>query len=246
MTRIRAVLLDMDDTLCDSEGLTAIRLEAVQQSLSDSVEPTLLKNVMQEALSWDSVGVPGKYQNRIARMAEQLELDEEATNRMRAVYNTVLMDKLRLYDGVEDMLVWLRDRVSLGLITNGPSELQRGKIDLLGIEPYFRSIAVGGEVGAYKPDPKIFDHCLNELGVSADEALYVGDRTEADVVGARDMGIIAIRIHKSYPFPMADDPAPDFFLDHVTELPALMIDQGWLSPESGAATTGIARERGGP
>ena len=246
MTRIRAVLLDMDDTLCDSEGLTAIRLEAVQHSLVGEVESTLLSRVMEQALSWDSVGVPGKYVNRLARMSEQLGLDEDATIRMRAVYNTVLMDKLRLYDGVEDTLKWLRDRVKLGLITNGPSELQRGKIDLLGIEPYFQSIAVGGEVDAHKPDRKIFEHCLSELDVSADEAICVGDRTEADIVGARDMGIIAIRIRRAYPFPMADDPAPDFFLDQLTELPALMIAQGWISPESTVATTGIAVERGGP
>ena len=42
MTPIRAVLMDMDDTLCDSEGLTPIRLKAVHEALADSAEPTLL------------------------------------------------------------------------------------------------------------------------------------------------------------------------------------------------------------
>ncbi len=227
MASIRAVLLDMDDTLCDSEGLTPIRLQAVQEALADSVEPALLARVMEEALSWDSVGVPGRFLNRMSRIAEQLELDEEGTQFMRSVYNGILMDNLRLYDGVEDTLRWLRDRFSLGLVTNGPSDLQRGKIDVLEIGPYFKSIAIGGEVGAYKPEPKIFEQCMTELDVTADECIYVGDRTEADVVGARNMGIVAIRIRKSYPFPMDDEPAPDYFLDSVNELPALMVREGW-------------------
>ena len=114
MTPIRAVLLDLDDTLCDSEGLTPIRLQAVREALADSVEPALLARVMEEALTWDSVGVPGRFLNRMSRIAEQLDLDDDATQFMRSVYNGVLMDNLRLYDGVEDTLNWLRATVQAG------------------------------------------------------------------------------------------------------------------------------------
>ncbi len=244
MPTIRAVLLDMDDTLCDSEGLTPLRLRAVHDALADSVEPTLLAQVLEEALSWDSVGVPGQFLNRMSRIAERLGLDDDATQFMRSVYNDVLMENLRLYDGVAETLTWLQARFQLGLITNGPSDLQRGKIDRLQIEPYFQSIAIGGEVGAYKPDAKIFQHCLTELDVTAEECIFVGDRTEADIAGARNMGITAIRIRKSYPFPMDDEPAPDHLLDSVTELPILMIEQGYAAGDA-AAPTSTAGKRGG-
>ena len=221
MASIRAVLLDLDDTLCDSEGLTPIRLQAVHEALADSVDPTLLSEVMREALNWDSVGVPGRFRNRMSRMAERLDLDDEATQFMRSVYNKVLMDNLTLYDGVDETLSWLGAR------------LQHGKIDVLGLENRFGCIAIGGEVGAHKPDPKIFQHCLDELNVEAAECIYIGDRTEADVVGARNMGIVAIRIRKSYPFPMDDEPAPDYFLDSVNELPDLMVKEGWATQDNG-------------
>jgi len=233
MASIRAVLLDLDDTLCDSEGLTPIRLQAVHEALADSVDPTLLSEVMREALNWDSVGVPGRFRNRMSRMAERLDLDDEATQFMRSVYNKVLMDNLTLYDGVDETLSWLGARFKLGLVTNGPTDLQRGKIDVLGLENRFGCIAIGGEVGAHKPDPKIFQHCLDELNVEAAECIYIGDRTEADVVGARNMGIVAIRIRKSYPFPMDDEPAPDYFLDSVNELPDLMVKEGWATQDNG-------------
>ncbi len=248
MARIRAVLLDMDDTLCDSEGLTPIRLQAVHEALAGSIEPTFLNRVMHDALSWDSVGVPGRFTNRLERIAKQLNLDDDSAQFMRGVYNGVLMQNLRLYDGVEDTLRWLRARFRLGLVTNGPSELQRGKIGLLQIGPYFDCIAIGGEVGAYKPEREIFEHCLSGLGVGADESVYVGDRTEADVIGARNMGIVAIRIRKSYPFPVDDEPAPDHYLDSINELPALMLEQGWISAEDNSSVSidqGVRRLDGG-
>lgn len=243
MASIQAVLLDLDDTLCDSEGLTPLRLRAVHEALMDSVDPALLSGVMQEALNWDSVGVPGRFLNRMSRMAERLDLDDEATQFMRSVYNKVLMDNLSLYRGVKETLSWLGARFKLGLITNGPTDLQRGKIDVLELEDYFGCIAIGGEVGAHKPDPRIFQHCLDGLHVEASQCIFVGDRTEADVVGARNMGIVAIRIRKSYPFPMDDEPAPDYFLDSVNELPSLMIREGWTTPENGGRPPSL-REKG--
>ncbi len=229
MAHIRAVLLDLDDTLCDSEGLSPIRLQAVESALTGAVDATLLGEVIREALSWDSVGVPGRFTNRLARMTERLGLDDETSNRMRTVYNSVLMDNLTLYDGVRDTLAWLRDRFTLGLITNGPTDLQRNKIAVLQLDDVFDCIAIGGEVGAHKPDRRIFEYCLTGLNVDAAQCIYIGDRTEADVVGARNMGIIAIRIRKSYPFHMDEEPEPDYFLDSVNDLPALMVREGWAS-----------------
>ena len=242
MSSIRAVLLDMDDTLCDSEGLTPMRLDAVHEALSDSVDSSLLTRVMTEALNWDSVGVEGRFLNRMSRIADQLGLDEDSTQFMRGVYNGVLMENLRLYDGVVSTLNWLRKRYKLGLITNGPSDLQRGKIDVLELEQYFDCISIGGEVGAYKPDPKIFEHCMTALNVTGSECIFVGDRTESDVVGARTMGMVAIRIRKSYPFPMDEEPAPDYFLDSINELPGLMMQEGWAPPPDDDATSDMKGE----
>jgi putative hydrolase of the HAD superfamily len=47
----------------------------------------------------------------------------------------------------------------------------------------------GGEAGSKKPDKGIFEFALRQAGVSADEALYVGDSYFADVIGARGAGI---------------------------------------------------------
>jgi putative hydrolase of the HAD superfamily len=59
-------------------------------------------------------------------------------------------------------------------------------------------------VGVEKPDPAIFRAALTALGVAAEEALYVGDLYEVDVVGARAAGIEAVLL-----LPNAAAPGPE-------------------------------------
>ena len=53
----------------------------------------------------------------------------------------------------------------------------------------FEFVIDSGEVGVEKPDPRIFQIALDRMGVTAADALYVGDLYEVDVVGARAAGL---------------------------------------------------------
>jgi putative hydrolase of the HAD superfamily len=59
-------------------------------------------------------------------------------------------------------------------------------------------------VGVAKPDPSIFSHALDVLGVPADRCLYVGDTVCADVAGARAAGLHPVHLDP-YDFCAADD-----------------------------------------
>lgn len=80
----------------------------------------------------------------------------------------------------------------LGLVTNGPCDLQCDKIERIGLGSYFSAVAISRQVGAMKPDPRIFRHALERLGVAADEAVMVGDSVKHDIVGAHAVGMKAI------------------------------------------------------
>ncbi|HMA96197.1 MAG TPA: HAD-IA family hydrolase [Polyangiaceae bacterium] len=56
----------------------------------------------------------------------------------------------------------------------------------------FSCVTISHEVRRIKPEPEIFLHCLNELGVSPDKTLFIDDR-ETNVDAARKLGIVAIR-----------------------------------------------------
>ena len=48
----KVVFLDLDDTLCDTEGITPQRLEMAKKVLSETTESSLVDNVMEQAISW--------------------------------------------------------------------------------------------------------------------------------------------------------------------------------------------------
>jgi putative hydrolase of the HAD superfamily len=82
--------------------------------------------------------------------------------------------------------------LTLGVITNGPSSVQREKLALLALEPYFDCIVVDSELGYPKPDRRIFEHATASVGLTAAEMLFVGDTPSADIGGARGAGWTAV------------------------------------------------------
>lgn len=109
-------------------------------------------------------------------------------------YRRRVNDALVPVDGAEDLLAGLRDRYRVGLLTNGPVRAQRSKLDVLGWTDAFDAVVVSGEVGAGKPDRRAFEALLDRLGTVAGRTAYVGDETEADVVGAAEAGLRVVQV----------------------------------------------------
>ena len=103
---------------------------------------------------------------------------------------------LELYPDVEPSLGRLmRDGYGLGLISNAPADTVRA-VKALGLTKYLDTVVISGVVGYTKPHPEIFRIALQEAGVSAGEAIHVGDLYEADIVGARNAGMEGILIDR--------------------------------------------------
>ncbi len=95
----------------------------------------------------------------------------------------------RIFDDVRPCLEELKRRgVKLGVISNWDERL-RPLLRELDLEKYFDAVVVSGEVGAHKPDPRIFQKALGLLQVPADATLHVGDSALEDAVGARSAGL---------------------------------------------------------
>lgn len=102
------------------------------------------------------------------------------------------------FDGVVEILVQLREIFKLGLITNAYDGVeQRKRIAFSGLHNYFDEILIAGDVGVYKPDPKIFHTLLNRIGVVPENAIYIGDSIKHDVAGANAAGMKSVLFSKS-------------------------------------------------
>ncbi|HVC31253.1 MAG TPA: HAD family hydrolase [Steroidobacteraceae bacterium] len=70
----------------------------------------------------------------------------------------------------------------------------RGRLEAAGLLRFFEVVVISDEVGVSKPDPRIFELALEQLGVAPCEAAMVGDRLDNDIGPAKRLGIIGIRM----------------------------------------------------
>jgi len=103
-----------------------------------------------------------------------------------------------------DTLGALRDAgYTVGLISNRSNPCHE-ELKELGLSEYLDFAYVAAEVGAWKPDPVIFDRAIQETGSSPEQIVYVGDNYFADIVGAKNAGISPVLIDPLGIFPDAE------------------------------------------
>jgi putative hydrolase of the HAD superfamily len=92
--------------------------------------------------------------------------------------------KTHLIDGAMDVLLHLKDKYKLHIITNGFKEVQHIKLDYSNLKPFFEHIIISEEHGFNKPDIKIFDLAQSLTNSQFNECVMIGDNYDADILGA--------------------------------------------------------------
>jgi putative hydrolase of the HAD superfamily len=114
----------------------------------------------------------------------------------------------------------------MGLVSNVAllPHLMREDLEHLGLARFLDAATFSSEVGVRKPHPRIFTTVLEELGVPAPEAAFVGDRLLDDVAGAREVGMRTVLTHE---FRQEEDPdiRADAVIGSLAELPGVLA--GW-------------------
>ncbi len=109
------------------------------------------------------------------------------------------IDTLELREGATELLAEVGKQYRLGLLSNftyGP--VIRKSIRKIGIDQYFNAVIVSEEIGWRKPSPVIFQDMLQRLGVTADEAVFIGDSPLEDIKGALNMGIRTVFVPSQF------------------------------------------------
>jgi HAD superfamily hydrolase (TIGR01509 family) len=98
----------------------------------------------------------------------------------------------RTAEGTRAALDRLRSAgLRLGVVSNSDGRVEEA-LEAAGLRDRFDVVLDSALVGVEKPDPAIFRAALAALGVRPEQALYVGDLYEVDVVGARAAGMEAV------------------------------------------------------
>jgi putative hydrolase of the HAD superfamily len=144
-------------------------------------------------------------------MREVIELDHDALRR------SVKID----VETIETLEKLRADGYKLGLVSNVAQlpELLHEDIETFGLRKLLDGIAFSSEIGVRKPRPQIFEAALDQVGVPARDAVFVGDRLTDDIAGAQAVGMKAI-LTQQYRKEEPGDVQPDAVITHVTEVPS--------------------------
>jgi len=195
---IRAVLFDLDGTLYDRDRLATDLFHAQYAAFAHELHGIAHERFLRDAVAMDDHGY-GVKEDGYRALVQSWGLDAALADRLISHFWASYDAHFDLSDDVRQTLAELRRRgLKLGVVTNGPSAMQRRKLAVLGIEHVFDAILVSGEEGVRKPDAEIFRRALARCGVAAHEALFVGDHPVADVEGAHRAGLRAVWKHVPY------------------------------------------------
>ena len=135
------------------------------------------------------------------------------------IHSQCLADVAAALPGRPALLDWVRDRYRVGLVSNfdyAPTVHRILEAD--GILDRFEVVLVSDRVGWRKPSARIFEAACARLGVTAEECVFVGDRPDIDVAGAKHVGMGAAWLNPdAAPLPEGL-PSPDFTVSALGEL----------------------------
>ena len=212
MAPIKAILFDMFDTLMLIEKDHAFYSPSLHASYeflaAKGVSVTFeefekayvnVRDTLYAEVNAD-LGEP-HFNVRIAGALKQLGCNYDPSNPLVTGATDAFCERFMTYvkidNHTESVLRKLRKRYELGVVSNfAIPECVYKLLERHGLEKYFDAIIVSGAVNKRKPHLEIFRRALQELGVTAEETVFVGDTVDADVLGPKAAGMKTIYLER--------------------------------------------------
>ncbi len=189
------ILFDADGTLFDYRQAEVAALAAAFARVGLGLEPRhleLYRKVNGQIwleLERGEVGREELKVKRFERLFEAAELDVDPVA-FSVEYLDCLSARSDLIPGAEEILRQLAGKTRMVLLTNGLKDVQRPRLAGSTIEGYFDDVVISEEVGAFKPDPAIFEVAFARMGwPGKSDVLIVGDSLTSDIQGGSNYGI---------------------------------------------------------
>jgi len=201
-----AILVDLDDTIISAYGQPLRLWTRVTQEFSNLLEPRdtleIAYSINAEAEEfWASPARHKEWRgnlgtarrmivaNALARFSPAVAFGDALADR----FSEIRENEMHVFPGTHDALCRLKGLgIRLALITNGPSDVQREKLERFDLAKYFDHIQIEGELGIGKPDERAYFHAIKALSVSADAVWMVGDNLEWEVAAPQRLGIFSV------------------------------------------------------
>lgn len=203
---IRAVLLDLDDTLFDRRSALVAWAQATAREQG------------RRPLDQDALHALVEIDQRGLRARDVFCDDCGALFRLHvdpSQFPAALAQHVEPEPGVREAIAALAAAHRIAIVTNGGAA-QRTKLARIGLDGIVHAVFVSGELGVAKPDPAFFAHALRWAECAPGEILVVGDQPAIDLAPAAALGMRTAWRARG-PWPAALAPA-DHRLESIAEL----------------------------
>ena len=199
--KIKAIIFDLDRTLLDLKISEKIGLRQLLKLLNINIDFDYFYKVYTQINNfwWTerSIGKANSDEVRQNRFRDTFQHFNIKTDMHFAdvndYYFSIANSHWTLYPDALDQLEQLHDSTfKLAIITNGFTDTQEKKITHLGIGHYFDFVCMSESVNLAKPDKQIFHLTCEELSVNPNQAIYVGDDYQSDIVGSSQAGLTPV------------------------------------------------------
>ncbi len=190
-----ALLFDLDETLLDFERSSRLALRDAfadlglpfARSVGDvyrAVNDRIWRDYEQGRITADALS-----QERFRRLLSLLGHHRSLSARLSRLYLRHLSSRADLLPGCRRVLAVARRRHRLAVVTNGIDRVQRSRLRVSGLRDRFHAVVTSEACGFAKPDPRIVEVALDRMGVSARNAIYIGDHPTTDGDAAHGAGV---------------------------------------------------------
>jgi phosphoglycolate phosphatase len=210
---IKLVIFDLDGTLIDSR---LDLIHSVNAMLRHLGRPDLPGDLV---ASYVGDGAPMLIRRALGDPKDE-KLFNDALDFFLAYYKEHKLDHTTVYAGIPEALRQIRSngkRRQMAVLSNKPVNPSRAIVEALGLAQFFTHVYGGNSFNTKKPDPMGIRAILNETGVSAVNALMVGD-SSVDVLAGRNAGLATCGVTYGFAPHTFGEVQPDVVVDTPGEL----------------------------
>ncbi len=229
---LRAVLFDIDDTLFSTTDFAGKARDNAVRAMVEAgldVPEVEARRELEEVIAEFS----SNYDHHFDKLLQRLRpacLDERNQALIVAAgvaaYHDTKFRELAPFDDVYPFLEGLvAAGIRTGIITHGWTIKQAEKLVRLGLVPYLdpKAVFISDQIGISKPNPKLYQAALQDLGLEPHEVMYVGDNPEHDVAPPQSLGMIAVWARRAAKHGLEGTGIePDHVIDSFEELTAIL------------------------
>ena len=244
MATVKAVLFDLGGTLLHYRDLqteenerhfrrvTLLGLQYVSDALAEAGHDMPAFEVLNERLDhhiWQAVQLMQEEQRsafvedaiRAALTDIDVMVSDDEWAEVRHAFYRAIDGTVFPREGIVETLSALEaEGYQLGLISNTfwAADLHDRHIHEHSFMDYFPLRIYTSDEAYVKPHPSPFEKALRALNTAPEEAVYIGDTPQIDVIGAQGAGLRAVLIQSPYVDGVPDDIVPDAMIDELPDL----------------------------